>query len=346
MEHNIKLMDGRLLACYPKEDGPSEAIDNELKLDTSGRYLIVGRRQAVPSEQVKDERKELDRKLFLDHAFLFIENRERILSDSRMFLCPIPIQSGLAYTGTSGFQHPTLGVYVEWWLNCPQANICAEEDDERWIVYHLAGSPLSGGNHCGLVNQKGKTKTQSLSEFRSLWTSFQKVNRTYDQAKALYQAYTISEVLDIFQEEGRTEVHDQDINLYFLEQANQWLKQRVQTLKDYGDRLYRRLHETLMRTKKEELKAFLTESYAIQAKADRRLAEIQEIRISLRRQLKSGELSSKEYQKAWGPFRKERESVKYGVYEFSHENLHRLFPEDCVSLSEIEKFLKNDESKE
>jgi len=32
-----------------------------------------------------------------------------------MFLCPIYMQSGLAYTGSSGFEKPTLGIYIEWW---------------------------------------------------------------------------------------------------------------------------------------------------------------------------------------------------------------------------------------
>ena len=60
-----------------------------------------------------DEEREKEVKLFLNNAFLFLKNKDRIMSDSRMFLCPVPIQNELAYTGTSGFHHPALGVYLE-----------------------------------------------------------------------------------------------------------------------------------------------------------------------------------------------------------------------------------------
>lgn len=145
-EHQIELMDGRVLECYLKEQEPTEVIDNELKLDKSRVYLSMSKKQVNQHKENIDEREKMDRKSFLDNVFLFIEHRERILSDSRMFLFPIPVQNGIAYTGTSGFRKPTLGVYIEWWLNCPNASVWNEENDEKWIVYHLAGSPLSGSN--------------------------------------------------------------------------------------------------------------------------------------------------------------------------------------------------------
>ena len=115
--HHITLLNGRELVCFPKVE-PSTPIDNRMKLDTTGQYLTIGRRKPVVKRtppEVEQQRQQ-DVKFFTDHAFFFLDHRKQILNDSRMFLAPVPVQSGMAYIGTSGFNSPTLGVYIEWWL--------------------------------------------------------------------------------------------------------------------------------------------------------------------------------------------------------------------------------------
>ena len=187
----MTLLNGALLDCYPLKH-PEARVDNAMKLDTTGKYLTIGsskRRRDAPSKN-DEERKTL----FLDNAFLFLQNKDRIMSDSRMFLRPIPIQNGLAYTGTAGFNHPTLGVYLEWWLSCEKATIL-KEDKTEWLVYFISGSPLSGANKCGIVNEKGDIESETLCPFSLVWRSFTSINKRYDEAKSLYQAYTLEEVV-------------------------------------------------------------------------------------------------------------------------------------------------------
>lgn len=190
----MTLIDGAVLDCYPLKH-PETRVDNEMKLDTTGKYLTIGRsrsrRVATPRS---DEEREKEVKLFLNNAFLFLQNCDRIMSDSRMFLCPVPIQNGLAYTGTAGFNHPTLGVYLEWWLSCEKATIL-KEDNTKWLVYFISGSPLSGANKCGIVNEVGDIKSETLCPFSPVWRSFLSINKHYDEAKSLYQAYTLEEVV-------------------------------------------------------------------------------------------------------------------------------------------------------
>ena len=130
-EGKIQLLDGRVLDCYQSQRPKCEPVSNELEIDTSGVYLSM--KKPSSSRPVKDERedeeKELER-LFLNNAFVLLDNRERILSDSRMFLCPLPIRNGLAYTGTSGFHHPTLGIYIEFWLHCPAATVMKDNGEK------------------------------------------------------------------------------------------------------------------------------------------------------------------------------------------------------------------------
>ena len=198
----IQLLDGRVLDCF-KSEMPEPVKDDEVHLDTSGTYLVVGRQKKPIGEIDKsdDEKKELE-KLFLDNAFVLLANKERILSDSRMFLCPLTfIGNHLAYTGTSGFHRPTLGIYLEFWEQC--VNACIEENDgKQWLLYLIAGSPLSGSNRCAFVNQQGETKTFQVSPFKSVWPKFMEINSRYGKAKYEYDAYTLRQVLSILEEEG------------------------------------------------------------------------------------------------------------------------------------------------
>lgn len=195
----IILLDGRTLPCYPKPEATTP-IDNSMKLDMTGQYLTIGRKRRRP--RVPEPSPEIVRaeKYFTDHAFFFLKHHEQILSDSRMFLAPVTVNNHLAYFGTSCFQHPTLGVYLQWWLTCENTAIEGEVQDDCWLVYLLAGSPLSGANSCGIVNPGGTCKTTSLgSAFSKIWRSFAKINALYDKAKALYEAFTLEEVVALLQ---------------------------------------------------------------------------------------------------------------------------------------------------
>jgi hypothetical protein len=200
-EKAITLLNGTVLECYPSKH-PEAKVDNEMKLDTTGKYLTIGRsKQRRVASQKNDEQKRKEVDLFLHNAFLFLQHKDRIMSDSRIFLCPVPIQNELAYTGTNGFRRPTLGVYLEWWLNCENARIC--NDKTEWLVYFISGSLLTGANKCGIVNKEGDTDSKSILPFSPIWSSFMKINKRYDEAKSIYQAYTMEKVVQILRRHSR-----------------------------------------------------------------------------------------------------------------------------------------------
>ena len=118
------------------------------------------------------------------------------MQDSRMFLAPVAVQSGLAYTGTSGFRNPTVGVYLEWWSCCKGA-VRSGGNGAESLVYYMAGSPLSGANRCAAVHEDGTEEGVALRSFSDYWRSFMKINQRYSEAKARYQAYSLQQVLDI-----------------------------------------------------------------------------------------------------------------------------------------------------
>ena len=108
--NSIVLMNGAVLECYPKPQ--TDFVTDKIQLDTTGTYLSVGNKPCKPQPNSTEE-KERQKKLFTDNAFYLLAHSERIMRDSRMFLTPVAIQNGLAYTGTSGFHAPTLGIYLE-----------------------------------------------------------------------------------------------------------------------------------------------------------------------------------------------------------------------------------------
>ena len=214
-EGKITLLDGRELECYPciselkgkngnvkglyDLHGRKDVDYNNMEFDTTGKYLSFGKKRVRSKDYIEDFELFIERQLFVDNAFLLLQNRERILQDSRMFLAPVAVESGLAYTGTSGFRNPTVGVYLEWWSLCEGA-LRMDENGVRSLVYRLAGSPLSGVNRCTAIREDGKEETVSLRPFSDYWRSFMKINQRYSEAKSWYRAFTLQQVIEMVSE--------------------------------------------------------------------------------------------------------------------------------------------------
>lgn len=59
-EEKIITLDGNVLECYPLAEA-EEVVDDSLKLDTTGRYLIVGRKPFNPSRRTRQKRQRCER---------------------------------------------------------------------------------------------------------------------------------------------------------------------------------------------------------------------------------------------------------------------------------------------
>lgn len=189
----LTLMDGHTLECPFKREQPAEVKSDALQLDTTGQYLsFSGRPRVAPDYDVDGAELRYGHRVFTENAWFLLENCEKIFSDSRMFLAPVKVQNGLAYTGTSGLRHPTLGVYLEWWKNYEEAAVDANDN----LVWYISGSPLSGSNCCCSVDRGGRhVKIAQRTRFIDIWHSFMEVNNRYVEAKQRCEAYTLDEVL-------------------------------------------------------------------------------------------------------------------------------------------------------
>ena len=134
-------------------------------------------------------------KIFMRTPF-FLENSERILSDSRMFLAPVPLRSNLAYFGHAPFESPTLGIYIEFCKNSEYSVFNYKYNIQR-VVGSMAGSTLSGNNFTVCGDKFGRIKEMHITKFSSTARDFMFINKRYKEVKEKYDAYTLSEVIEI-----------------------------------------------------------------------------------------------------------------------------------------------------
>ena len=342
MKDKITLIDGSQLDCYPIALPREERVSGELSLDTTGEYLQVGKKaHFVTDKELAEHRKQraIDEKLFYEHAHLFLANADKILSDSRLFLAPVNVVCGLAYTGSFG--RPTLGVYIEWWLYHKDASI----DAKGLPIWFISGSPLSGRNACSAVDRKGKTHRAQLNgSFSAVWGSFAEVNNRYNEFKGRYLAYNLKEVIDIL--EGTTDAQ-QLFRLHLrLEKVrfDNYIVGLKKSLKRAGELSagYRvKIQSLIFRQHTKEATEYYNKCINLQTAARLAREYFYEQRIELRKALRSGSLDNVTYQKTLTPLKKKVMEAECQCYQYEREGLKKIFGEDAYyfDFKAIEKLI-------
>ena len=332
MENKIELINGTSIIAYPNENVANGQIDNDLQLDTTGQYFSLGKRKPIST---KSQSIDPEKELFLKNAFFFLANADKIMKDSRMFLAPVPVQSGLAYTGTGGFRNPTLGVYIEWWLNYPFTMM--EERGSKRLTYHIAGSPLSGMNHCGTVDEDGNTHTYSFpSPFNRVWRSFMDINTRYDEAKTKYAAFTLQEVACLLREEENAVATPFIINSLFLRGKVATLTDTVKRLTEENNDLQKQLSKSKIKLHEEPLRQLYDRYISYRQVQNLYLEELYRTRLDLRKQLKNGQINTKDYQPKMKDLNRKIQEQRYETYpDFVNET--STFG---ISFGEVIKFFE------
>lgn len=332
MNDKITLIDGSQLDCYPIAFPSDEIESGEFSLDTSGQYLQIGKKPHFTTDKELAERRkqeEIDAKLFYEHSHLFLANAEKILSDSRLFLAPVNVENGLAYTGTSGFHKPTLGVYIEWWLHHKDASI----DAKGLPIWFISGSPLSGSNACSAVDSKGKTHRAQLNgSFLAVWSSFAEVNNRYNEFKGRYMAYELREVIDIL--EG-TNDSQQYFKLHLSLEKVRYdnyisnLKRALKQAKELSAEYKVKIQHLIFQQYREEATEYYNKCINLQTVARLTHEYFYEQRIELRKTLRSGSIDNITYQRTLTPLRKKAKEAECQCREYEREGLSKVFGEDA-----------------
>ena len=335
-EGKIVLINGTVLDCYPKREESDLVVDGKMQLDTTGEFLSIGNKPSKCKKTVVRDPNEL---IFIEKAFLFYRNAARILSDSRMFLSPVPVRNGLAYTGTSGFQAPTLGIYIEWWLNC-EVDVTKDRKGRDALTYHIAGSPLSGMNHCSCVYPDGKTDIISFpSPFIPVWQSFCNINNRYNSAKVKYDSYTLTEVVDILEATEVTRENELSTKLLIQEGKTNIITRKFDRLKEQFNSLKAKYDELCILFHKKQLEEFVKEYKTRHAQVVAEVAELDVKKAEFKAKMKHGEISNVEYQRLITPLRKRKEAAELELSRFKTEKINELIKSGYITYQMIEKYL-------
>ena len=341
-QNKIILIDGRVLDCYPlAKEAPEKLEDDHLELDKTGQYLIIGRGKPSPTPQPSPTI-EGKRQLFIENAFYLLAHSERILSDSRMFLCPVAIQNGLAYTGTSGFHSPTLGVYLEWWQLAEDA-MHTDNKGRRSLVYHLAGSPLSGMNKCSAIREDGQQEIVSLSSFSAHWGPFMKLNQRYTEAKQLYQAYTLQQVLDQLHQEDNGQTNFAPyIDALFMKHDIAALNLRIASIQEECDKWRSKYTDLLTHYNGEEMRRLYADCEKLVANASNEIDSLKKQKRNLKISLRKGSLDNVTYQRRLTPLKMRINDLLSSISRLQYNKVREAFPDnEDITFSMIETFVRN-----
>lgn len=336
-QNSITLMNGAVLECYPQEAPQTYFVHDEMKLDRTGVYLRVGNKPLKPQPKPTEE-VEKQKKLFTDNTFYLLAHRERIMRDSRMFLTPVAVTNGLAYTGTSGFNAPTVGIYLEWWAACANA-MRIDEDGYRSLVFHLAGSPLSGANHCSEVYEDGRIEQIHLSSFSSCWKPFMEINTHYDEAKHIYQAYTLEELLDVLHKEDNENFDGSGkVKECFMQHEIDTLKKRVECLNGEVSKWYNMYVDAFMKYNDARISEAFSEFQAFENETKEEIGSIKAQKRNLKAELKSGSMDNITYQRTLMPLNKRIKDLEFGISTRKYDLLNQFLAEG-ISFSTIESYM-------
>ena len=336
-QNSITLMNGAVLECFPKESHQDDFVPDKMKWDATGTYLSLGNKPCKPQTRTSED-VEQQKKLFTDNAFYLLAHSERIMRDSRMFLAPVAVQNVLAYTGTSGFHTPTLGIYLEWWNECPKA-LRTDKDGNRSLVFHLAGSPLSGTNHCAEVFEDGRIEPIQVSSFISHWQPFVNINTQYDEAKHIYQAYTLEQVLEILHaEDGDGWDYSSEIKERFMQSEINELKKKVERLTKESDKWYSMYADTYMKYKDVEISEAFSTFQSFREECEAQINSIKMRKQALKADLKSGRMDNIAYQRTLTPLNQQIKDLEVRVSTQKYELINKYLSEG-ISYDTIESYM-------
>ena len=191
---------------YDIESIPINVMQSNQKtsvdLDASGQFLNIkpSLPQMTPEEKVK-----ADRQLLMDQLHFLFRHRKTIMADPRMYLAPVAVGHNLAYSGTSGFRNPTLGVIMKWLEVSPYAKDIDENGEVAFLGW-MAGSPLSGCNKCTFVSKDGHQYTKTIRRphaFFHTWRGFVRINSRFAKIREESEVtpYLLEEVLVLLKED-------------------------------------------------------------------------------------------------------------------------------------------------
>ncbi len=105
-----------------------------------------------------------------------------------------------------------------------------------------------------------------------------------------------------------------------------------------------RLRYQMVVDHKAELEPFVEHYKVMEEEASAKSWELGQKIVALRRKLRSGEISNKQYQDQLTPLKRDRKAVSTALLQYESRTLDRIFPETIITVEEVKRYL--DEERE
>lgn len=298
---------------------------------------VYGNEKAIVNAEYRRSRD-----CFLQNAFFFLENAERILSDTRMSNARVFVSNGLAYMGA--FPTANLGTYIDWWKNSGLEEILHDEEGRKALTWSVSGSPLSGMNSCMCVYPDGTTAKVSHGSFCRKWKTFSEAVKRHRSDEDIVDSFTIEEVAEILERDAVTEEQILRVRLTVQQGANLRLRHYLNRLfANYQDIMFRYDSITL-KYHEEELSSFRKEYIRKTSETAKELQAIGEIVCASRKAFREGDKSKEEHNRFMREMNQRRDEIKNQLKEYKAENIARLTANDELSKEQIENYLHSNKN--
>ena len=213
----------------------------------------------------------------------------------------------------------------------------------RSLVYHLAGSPLSGMNKCCAIREDGQQEIVSLSSFSAHWGPFMKLNQRYTEAKQLYQAYTLQQVLDQLHQEDNGQTNFAPyIDAIFMKHDIAALNRRIASIQEECDKWRSKYTDLLTHYNEEKMRQLYTDCETFEANITKEIDHLKEQKRNLKANLRRGSLDNVSYQRQLTPLKKRIKDLLYSISHFRYEKVRESFPDNQdITFSMIETFVRD-----
>lgn len=263
-----------------------------------------------------------------------------------MFLTPIGVQNGSPYTESLGMDAPTIGVYLEWWSSC-LGSMVLSKSGRMSLIYELTGSPHSKVTSGRQLYENGETEPIHSYGHVQYWESLIEINKRYSEAKQIYEAYTLQELLDILHEEdGGEKDFTSNVRELFLRHHIAELKTYIEYLyEEFSIRMKRWTHAEL-RLHDDEVCQIYADYKALEQRVVPQIEELRSQKQSLKRQFKSGQLTSRSYQDALKTVREQIYQLEEQLRVFGYKANERLRGRGVISIQDICAYVQNKDKEE
>ncbi len=296
---------------------------------------VHGNEEAIVNAEYKHSRD-----YFLQNAFLFLDNAERILGDPRMAMARVSVSNGLAYMGV--FPTACIGAYLDWWLHSGIEEILHDKEGCKALTWSVSGSPLSGMNSCSCVYPDGSIATINHGSFGKIWKSFLDANKRFHTTEGeLVEPFSIEEVVEILKTNATTEEDILRARLTVQQRVSSRLRFNLnQIFGRYMD-VCNRYESMCLKYHKDELVTFRINLLRMTTETEKALQAVAVEVTASRKEYREGIKSKEEHNKLMTELNKRRSDIKRELKKFKADGIARLSANGELTKGFIESYLSS-----